>query len=222
MADLDLGMALEELGDALGILAVAVHAQRQGLDPAQDQEGILRRQHRAGHVLEAVEAHLQQRLLRADDGAGDQVAVAAEVLGRGMQHVVGAEFDRALQVGRAVGVVHHRQRAVAAGDGGNRRDVDQAHVGVGRRFEEHHLRLRADRRFEIARVGQVEVGDPDAELGQTMVEEAEGASVERLVGDDLVAGREQRPQQRGGRALPRAVTTAASPPSRSAMRCSSR
>jgi hypothetical protein len=111
---------------------------------------------------------------------------------------------------------------MAAGNGGNRRDVDQAHVRVGRRLEEHDLRLRADRRFEISRIGEVEVGDPDAELGQSVVEEAEGAAVERLVGDDLVAGCEQGPQQRGGGALPEPVTTAASPPSRSAMRCSSR
>ena len=90
-----------------------------------------------------------------------------------------------------------------SGDGAHRRDVDQAHVGIGRRFKVHHARRRIDGRFEVGRNGEVDVGHLDAELRQTMVEVAEGAAVERFVGDDFVARRKQGPQQRGRRALAR-------------------
>jgi hypothetical protein len=45
------------------------------------------------------------------------------------------------------------------------------------------------------------VRDLDAELGQSMVEKAERAAVERLVGNDFIARRQQGPEQRGGGAL---------------------
>ena len=77
-------------------------------------------QHRAGHILDAVEAYLVECFLRADDGAGQQVAMAAEILGGRMQHEIGAEFKRALQVGRAVGVIDNRSRAMAARNRSNR------------------------------------------------------------------------------------------------------
>jgi hypothetical protein len=93
VADLDLVVAGQAFGDGLGVAAVALHAQRQRLQAAQDEEGVLRGEHGAGHVLDAVEAHLVQRFLRADDGAGDEVAVAAEVFRRRMHDVVGAEFE---------------------------------------------------------------------------------------------------------------------------------
>jgi hypothetical protein len=163
------------------------------LRPRNTRKGVLRREHGAGHVLEAVEAHLGQGFRRADDGAGEQVAVAAEVFGRRMQHEVGAEFERALQIGRAIGVVDYRQGAVAAGDGAHCRDVHQAHVRIGRRLEEHHAGGRIDRGVEVGRIGEVDVSHLDAELRQAMVEVAEGAAVERLVGDDLVARRQQGP-----------------------------
>ncbi len=126
-----LGMGGEIGRHPLGIEAVTVHAQGQGLESAQHQKGILGGQDGARHVLDAHIAHLVQGRLGPNDGPGQQVAMTPKILGGGVDDKVGPPLQGALQIGGAVGVIHHRQGAVAAGDGGDGGDIDQAHVGVG-------------------------------------------------------------------------------------------
>jgi hypothetical protein len=134
------------------------------------------------------------------DQAGDHIAVAAEILGGRMQHHIGAELDRAGEVGGGIGVVDNHRRTGLMGDLGDGLDIDQPHVRIGRRFEIDDPRLAADHRDQVVRIGHVHMGDRDAEFRQAMAHVGEGAAVERLVDDDLVTRGQQRPQGRGDRA----------------------
>ena len=179
---------------------VAVHAQLQGLDPAHDLERRQRRHHRAGHVLQPLQADGGHVLGRSGGEAGDEIAVAAEILGRRMDDDVGAQLDRPGQVGGGVGVVDHRLRPVGAGDRRDRGDVDEAHVRVGRRLEVDHPGVAGDRPAEVLRVAHVDEARRHPELGEPRADEGEGAAVEGLVDDDLVALAQERPQHRADRA----------------------
>ena len=47
----DARIGAQEVGDLAGVLDMALDAQRHGLDPLQQQEGVERRQHRADGAL---------------------------------------------------------------------------------------------------------------------------------------------------------------------------
>ena len=121
-------VGVEPLGDRLRVGDVRLHPQRQRLHALQDQERVERRQHaaevaqaldaqlggeavlaevvpeaqvavgrdRLGHHREV--AVVPGEAARVDDRAADRRAVAAEVLGRGVQDDVGAEVQRAAEV----------------------------------------------------------------------------------------------------------------------------
>ena len=63
-----------------GALAVTPHAQFQRLDAAQQQEGIKCRQHGTGHVFKTNGPYGHHVISGANDRAGNQIAVAAEIL----------------------------------------------------------------------------------------------------------------------------------------------
>lgn len=176
--------------------AVALDPQFQRLQAAQHQEGGERRQRRAGEVAQALQADRVDVLLAADHRAGEQVAVAAQVLGGRVQHDVGAVLQRPLQHRRGEGVVDDGQEALAARDGRDGGNVDQPQVGVGRRLEIDRAGLGADgggHRFRAREVGEHGV---DAQARQPLREQREGSAVDDLVDHDLVAALQQR-QQRG-------------------------
>ena len=69
------------------VLCVAVHAYGQGLDAAQHKEAIQRAGHRTHRVLQEGQPIVQ--LTRAHyDRASDHIRVAAQVLGRRVDHQV--------------------------------------------------------------------------------------------------------------------------------------
>ncbi len=61
--------------------AVPLHPQFQGLQPAQDQHGVERRHHRAGHILHAIEPDLGNLLGGANHKTGNHIPMAAEIFG---------------------------------------------------------------------------------------------------------------------------------------------
>ena len=70
---LDAGMLFEMLGDGEGVLRVALHAQVQGFDALQEQEGIEGRERGAG-VAQALDAGLEDEGERAEGlGVGEAV-----------------------------------------------------------------------------------------------------------------------------------------------------
>ena len=98
------GVPGEHLGDALGVVAVPLHPHRERLDAAQREPVVERPGHRADRVLGERQL-LGELVVAGDERAADDVGVAAEVLGGGVQHDVRAQRERLLQVGRGEGVV---------------------------------------------------------------------------------------------------------------------
>jgi hypothetical protein len=92
---LDPIVLLEEPGHLGRSTTVRFHAYGERAHPTEEQEGrkgVEDPAERAAPVLDACD-----RLGRARHDAADQIAVAAEILGRAVQHEVHAELDRALQ-----------------------------------------------------------------------------------------------------------------------------
>ena len=116
---------------------MALHAEGERLDAAQGQPAVERPGDGAGGIL--VEADRLQQLARADDGAADDVGMAAEVLGRAVHDDVRAQAQRLLQVRRGERVVHGQQGAGFAAelrDGGDIQDLQER---IGRRLDPHQL-----------------------------------------------------------------------------------
>src|SRR5690606_6266620 len=128
-----------------------------------------------------------------DHGPADDVGVAADVLGGGVHHDVGAERERLLQVRAGEGVVDHQERVVLVGQFGERGDVGDVEQRVGGRRDPDHARVLAqglgDARDARDRRGRV----VHAPRGGDLVEQAVAAAVGVVGDDDVVAGLEQGP-----------------------------
>ena len=151
----------------------------------------------------------------AGDGAGDDVAVAAEELRRAVQRQGGAVPGRVLQDRGGEGVVDEHGHAGGGRD--DRGDVDLAEGRVLRRLEQHEPGLGPDRRLRPRRFRPGDL-DPEQPAGEQVV----GAAVERPQGDDvapLAAGGEQAGRQGGH---PGREATQSSVPSSSASPSSKR
>ena len=114
-----------------------------------------------------------------DHHPADARAVTADVLGRGVQHDVGAPLDRPAQIGSCEGVVDQQRQIVLVRNGCDRFDIEHVAAGVERRrlggeatrerhpatatleardaFLEHRQRRVHDPRVGIAVLLQVEI-----------------------------------------------------------------
>ena len=84
------GMPGEEFGDGRTVLAVALHPQRQRLEPADGQVCVERARYRAGPVLQEREGVVES-LVVGHQHAADDIGMSADVLGGRVQHDVGPE-----------------------------------------------------------------------------------------------------------------------------------
>ena len=103
----------QQLAHGAPVLGVRGDPQVQRAQPAMDEEAVERAGHRADRVLHEVDL-LVQLLVAHHDRAADHVGVAAEVLGGGVHHGVGAELERPLHHRRRERVVHGHERVAAA------------------------------------------------------------------------------------------------------------
>src|SRR6266436_2809831 len=122
----DARVAGEELGHRLRVRVLALHAQREGLEPAHEQVGREGIEHRAGDALQPPDR--ADQLGRSEHRAGEQVVVAAQVLGGGVHHHVDAPLERALVVRRREGGVDDGLHAMAPADSGESLEVEDAVV----------------------------------------------------------------------------------------------
>ncbi len=171
---------------------MALHAQRQGLHPAQGQECVERPGNRAHGVLQEAQALGQFRVLADHRNAADYIGVAVEVLGGGVHHDVETQLQRALDPGAGEGVVGHAEDAPGLADAGDGTEVGQAQQRVARGFDPDHPRVVLQRGFECRQVGQVDEAEamPGAALAH-FVEQAEGAAVQVIAGNHVGTGVEQ-------------------------------
>jgi hypothetical protein len=127
--------------------------------------------------------------------ASHQVTVAAKIFGHGMHaHIGPQQQGLLLLVWRAIGVVDHHAGTTGMGDGGNGSNVDQAHVGVGWRFEVKHPGFWAHGLGHVGGVGHVHMAHGDTKTYQAVVQKREGATIKREVGQHLVTLLQHGPQ----------------------------
>ena len=193
------GVAREELRNLPRIGAVTLHPDIQRLQSPGDQERIKGAHNRAGHILQTEHAALGDEVLFADYHARDHVAMAVEVLGRAVDHHVGAPAQRLLQIRRAEGVVHDDPDLGVEGVGrlGDQLNVQQLQRGVAGGLEVDHLGLVGKMFLEIFNVGQIRQRHLHAELAHTVVEQCVGAAIQRFIRHDLIAAHHRAPKSGG-------------------------
>uniref|UniRef100_A0A0N4Z856 Tetratricopeptide repeat protein n=1 Tax=Parastrongyloides trichosuri TaxID=131310 RepID=A0A0N4Z856_PARTI len=206
----DARIGAQAFGQNQGVVLRPLHADVQGLQTAQQQPGGVRVGGRAADGPHLADARHEVRPAHA--AARDQVRVAADVFGQGIEDEVGAQLQRALPQGAEEGVVDGdcRRFGLIQGPGARHRagDVDQlvGWVGGGLQIDGGQaparffgLRGRGDH-GGVQGVGAFGGGDADrldAVAGQDAVEQVFGAAIGRGRIDDDVAGPHQG--QHGGR-----------------------
>ena len=126
-----------------------------------------------------------------DDHAADGSAVAADELGGRVHHDVGAVLDGAAQIRRRERVVDHQRQVVFVRDGRDGFDVEHVHARVADGLAVERAGARSDGAAEILGIVRIDEGRLDAQAAEADVELRVGAAVERLGGDDFVAGFQQ-------------------------------
>ena len=197
----DARLGLQPRRQARGRSRVPLGSDGEGEDPAEDEERVERTERGAGVDLDAPD--LGDPLRRPGDDAGDHVAVAAQELGGGLDHEVGAERQRTADVGRGERVVDDVRRAVAVGELGQDRMVREVgrRIGDGLRVEDSG-RGRGQRRLDRVDIGRVHHVDPDAEAAERPQELRPRGTVDRDRRHDPVAGLQERGERRVDRAHP--------------------
>src|SRR5207302_8433303 len=110
---------------------------------------------RAGRDLDGADALEERVAATGDDGAARDVAVATEVLRRGVDDEIGAQRERALEYRGRGGVVADAASAGPVGERGDRRDVGDAPQRIGRRLDPDDLGGRPERGLHRRRVRHV-------------------------------------------------------------------
>ena len=127
-----------------------------------------------------------------DDHAADRNAVPAEPFGGRVHDDVGAMLDRAAEIGRGKGVVDQERNAGRMRDLRNPGNIEHLEAWIADGLADHEPGLRRDRRTEGVEIARLDECGRDAEAGQGVREQVDGAAVERGGGDDMIAGIEQR------------------------------
>ena len=127
------------------------------------------------------------------------IAMATAILGRGMQHQVGAETQRPLQHGRGERIVDQELSARGVRDLRHRHQVRDLHRWVRRTFRDHNPSIRAKRRLNLGQVRHVHNHAFNAELGQEFATQVPEAGV-GVIRENDVRPRPQRLHHRRHRA----------------------
>ena len=202
-------MRVEIGGHRGGVFNVTDHAQRQRLEPLQEEKGV-ERTHRRAEIAQRLGPQLHQiavgaeRLVelqtvirrrgigdhrkapvrpversRLHDHPADARAMAADEFGRGVDDDVGAPFDRAAEIGRGEGVVDDQRKPMIVGQGRQRRDIQDVSAGIADGLPVKGLGVLADRRLPGIRIVGIDPGQADGHLAQHVLELVHGPAVER-------------------------------------------
>ena len=123
------------------------------------------------------------------DYTADGCAVAADELGRAVDHDVRTPVQRTDQVGRRESGIHHQRNTVGMGDLRHRFNVHNVAVRVAQGLDEYCLGVVLNGGFKSAFCIRIHKGGRDARgQGQRMLQQIEGAAVDGLGGYDVLAG----------------------------------
>ena len=195
-----LGVPRQEVGHVSCVLHLAGHAELERLQAPHEEPAGPRPGHGAedgpGHL------HLADELSRTEAPAGDEVRVPTHVLREGIEHQVGAQLQGVLVEGTQEGVVHRHQHPTVVGaallrQAGARLDVHEGVGGVGRGLHVDHAEALLPVAFgqnPLQPLHPLHGGEAhrlDPELGEHLVEEVLGPSVDGLGERHHVAGAEE-------------------------------
>ena len=155
---------------------------------------------RSGRVL--VEAQpLGERVRPGGDEPADDVRVAAEVLRGRVEHEVGPQLQRPLEIRRGERVVDDGDRPGHRGQPGDGADVDDLEQRVRRRLDPHHARrpLARERGRDRVEIGQVDRIGLDPVAAPDLVGQAPRAAVDVVAHEQPVARIEQEADALGRR-----------------------
>eukprot|EP00042_Codosiga_hollandica_P045113 m.453963 g.453963 ORF g.453963 m.453963 type:complete len:520 (-) comp56942_c0_seq1:105-1664(-) len=182
-----------------GVCLVQAHASMQSLETAIDEEAIEGAGARTASKLDEAQAG-SKRIITQNAHAHHDIAVTVDVLGDRVEGNVSAKLERPLEVRRHKRVVRDENNSRVLGhDIGNCADVNHLQQWVRRRFDPHKLGLRGDGTLNVLRDLRVDKGEGETKLAGNEAEKATSASIEIIVGNDMVAGLEQLQTAHGGR-----------------------
>ena len=205
----DFGMIAEILGDKLGVGVCPLHPEPERLERAP--------QHPAGMRIELCAEAAAQGLdrsngrLRAEGGAGDEVGVAANVLGERIDRDVGTVGEGTLEHRAQQGIVANQDGLEAlgladlVGDLPQQLDIDERIGRIGGRFDHDDryasFALRLGRGRPNGKLVDAidEAHGADAEARHRARQERFGSAIERLGMQDDVAGTGKGEDRRGDR-----------------------
>src|SRR6266545_1690309 len=132
----------------------------------------------------------------ADHRPTDHVGMPAEVLRRAVNHQIGAQLDRLLQIRRDEGVIDRQRRFRLVGQVGDGGDIDDLQERVCRRLDPDELCRRRDDLAEAVRAGVFGVARHQAPRLEDPFQQAKRAAVEIGGRRHLIAGPQQRKHRR--------------------------
>ena len=182
-----LRMTFEEFGHFHGAFLCTVDAYAEGLEAADYHICLMR-----VHIAAEVEHHYMQFFVEflcfGDNDAAHYVGVAVDELGNGVQHHIGAQVERILQIGTAESVVHHKQKAFFVSQFCTCFDVGYAHRWVGRRFDVQHFCVGTYGGFDVIDVFGFHVRGFHTETRHVSFYHGARSSVNGVGGNHVVAG----------------------------------
>ena len=127
-------------------------------------------------------------LATVHDDTAQGGAVAADELGRGMDHDVRAVLNGTDQVRGAKRVINDQRQAVLVSNGCDGVDIGDITVGVAQSLQIDRLGVGLDGVLHLGQVMGVDKGGGDAKLGQGVLQQVVAAAVDGLLGHDVITG----------------------------------
>lgn len=131
--------------------------------------------------LRILAARLPVKVAAIDNHAAQRGAVAANELSCGVDDDVGAVLQRAEQIRGAEGVIDDDWQTMLLGDHGDSVDVGDVGVGVAERLEIDDRGVVLDGPLDLFQVMGIDEGGLDAKLGERMLQQVVGATVDGLL-----------------------------------------
>ena len=138
--------------------------------------------------LGVLSARLPIEVTAVDDHTAQRGAVAADELGCGVDNDIGAMLQRTEQIRGAEGVVDDNRQTVLLGDLGDGVDVGDVRVGVAERLEIDDRGVVLDGTLDLFQVMGIDKRGLDAKLGERMLQQVVGATVDGLLSHHVVTG----------------------------------
>ena len=176
----DVRGSLKSLSHGGGVLGSLASAEVQGLQTTVSQPAVEWRRDSANGILKERETLLQVLGVESGDTHQD-IGVAVDVLGDGVDDDISAVVKRVLDVGAHEGVIDNDVDAMAVGDLSDGLDIDQAEGGVGGGLDPDKLGVAGANQFLDVQLDGGREGHLDAVGGGNLGEVSVGSAVD--IGD---------------------------------------